>query len=218
MVRRVCVLRSGGEFGPEHVQWLAGKVDLLQWLVAETDVIGKADVLQCLSDVPVRGVPTIPLQHGWPGWWAKMELFRPDIPGDLLYLDLDTVVRGDLQPLIDAAGGRTTMLSDFYWPEHPASGLMYIAERDKAKVWQAWCRHPETHMRRRGGRGTLGDQGFLGRVLGAGVQRWQDVAPGQVASYKVHCRQGPPRDARVICFHGNPRPWAAQDDWIPPLC
>nr|WP_145924153.1 hypothetical protein [Halomonas elongata] len=42
-----------------------------------------------------------PLAHGWPGWWSKLELFRPH-GGDLLYLDLDTVVRGDLQPLIDA--------------------------------------------------------------------------------------------------------------------
>ncbi|MCH4563351.1 hypothetical protein MKP05_09435 [Halomonas sp. EGI 63088] len=211
MVRRVCVLRSGGDYGPEHVQWLAGRVDLLQWLV------GKSGVLQCLSDVPVRGVPTLPLAHGWPGWWSKLELFRPDIGGDLLYMDLDTVVLGDLQQLIDAAGGRTTMLSDFYWPERPASGLMYIAERDKARVWEAWRRDPAGHMRRRGGRGTLGDQGFLGRVLGDGVQRWQDVAPGQVVSYKAHCRQGVPPGARVCCFHGQPRPWDVRAEWVPEL-
>ncbi|MCK2183510.1 glycosyltransferase [Halomonas getboli] len=201
-VTRVCVLRSGGQYTPAHVQWLARQ----------------APGLVCLADVDVPGVPTVPLAHNWPGWWAKLELFRPDIAGDLLYLDLDTVVLGDLAPLIDATGGRTTMLSDFYWPEHPASGLMYIAERDKARVWDAWRRDPHAHMRRRGWRGTLGDQGFLGRVLGKGVQRWQYIAPGRVVSYKAHCQQGLPAGADVVCFHGNPRPWAATADWIPPLC
>ncbi|WP_289105821.1 hypothetical protein [uncultured Halomonas sp.] len=201
MTSIVCVLRSGGEYGTQHVQWLARQVDMLQ----------------CLSDVPVPRVPHILLQHDWPGWWAKLELFRPDLPGDLLYLDLDTVVLGELGPLIDAAGGNTTMLSDFYWPDRPASGLMYIAQRDKAAVWNEWIRDPEEHMRQPPGRGTIGDQAFIGRVLGEGVQRWQDVAPGQVASYKAHCRACVPNTAKVVCFHGNPRPWSAPDNWIPEL-
>ncbi|SDF69664.1 hypothetical protein SAMN05216571_101257 [Onishia taeanensis] len=217
MVRRVCVLRSGGEFGPEHVQWLAGRVDLNHWLARHDD-----NDIQCLSDVEVRGVPTIPLAHGWPGWWAKMELFRPDLPGDLIYLDLDTVVLYDLEPLIAAAAGRTTLLSDFYRPAQPASGLMYIAERDKARVWAHWMRDPAGHMARARTTACWGDQGILRQVLGDGVQRWQDVAQGQVVSYKAHCRQGIPAAARVVCFHGNPRPWAARDsnrnNWIPPLC
>jgi hypothetical protein len=50
-----------------------------------------------------------------------------------------------------------------------------------------------------------GDQGFLQSVLGD-CQRWQDVAGG-IYSYKAHCSRGVPADARVICFHGKPRPW-----------
>ncbi|WP_348826653.1 hypothetical protein [Halomonas sp. RT37] len=198
MTRIVCVLRSGGEYGTQHVQWLARQVDMLQ----------------CLSDVPVPGVPHIPLQHDWPGWWAKLELFRPDLPGDLLYLDLDTVVLGDLGPLIDATGGKTTMLSDFYKPDLPASGLMYIAQRDKAAVWNEWIRGPQHHMRRCRTPRRWGDQGFLASVLRP--QRWQDIAPGRVVSYKAHCRSGLPATADVVCFHGTPRPWAAKADWIPP--
>ena len=198
-MRKVCVLRSGGEYKPVHVQWLARQVP----------------GLVCISDVKVPGVETIPLQHDWPGWWAKMCLFKPGIiAGDLLYLDLDTVVRGDLSPLIKAAAGKTTMLSDFYWPEHPASGLMYIAERDKTKVWTEWMKSPAKHMARRGGCGTMGDQGFIGPILDP--QRWQDVAPGKVVSYKVHCKRTLP-SATVICFHGNPRPWNVRANWIPPL-
>jgi len=202
MTKTVCVLRSGGEFGPDHVRWLARQVP----------------GLHCMSDVHVSGVPNIPLRHRWLGWWAKMELFRPGPPHDLLYLDLDTVVLGDLAPLIDAAGGRTTLLSDFYRPAQPASGLMYIAHADKAKVWRHWCRSPAGHMARASTTACWGDQGILRQVLGDGVQRWQDVAPGQVVSYKAHCRRGVPAGADVVCFHGNPRPWDAKQSWVPPLC
>lgn len=197
MLTRVCVLRSGGEYKPRHVQWLANQVP----------------GLVCLSDIPVPGVDTIPLESDWPAWWSKIELFRPDIPGDLLYLDLDTVVLGDLEPFEDV--GTTTMLSDFYRPDLPASGLMYIAEADKQLVWDAFCADPCGHMRRCRTRRKWGDQGFLSEVLPA--QRWQDVLPGAVVSFKVDCRSGLPPDAKIVCFHGSPRPWDARAKWIPRL-
>jgi hypothetical protein len=41
----------------------------------------------------------------------------------------------------------------------------------------------------------------------------QDEFPGMICSYKVDCRKEPPEGARLICYHGNPRPkqtnWAA---------
>ena len=62
----VTVLRSGGEYGPRHVQWLARQIP----------------GLVCLSDRKVEGVETIPLRHDWPGWWAKMEMFSDVIDED----------------------------------------------------------------------------------------------------------------------------------------
>jgi len=49
----------------------------------------------------------IKLLHGddWPGWWAKMELYRPDLPtGRTLYMDLDSHVINSLQPIFDFEG------------------------------------------------------------------------------------------------------------------
>ena len=47
----------------------------------------------------------LPLKHNWPGWWAKVELHRPDLPeGRTLYLDLDTHIVGNLQPILDYEG------------------------------------------------------------------------------------------------------------------
>lgn len=186
----VCVLRSGGEYGPEHVRWLARQVP----------------GLVCLSDVPVPGVETVALRYGWPGWWSKLELFGGAIDGDLMYYDLDTVVLGPV-PVPD----RTTVLRDFYYPHRMGSGLMYIAKADKSRVWGAWCADPTGHMRRAG---RWGDQAFLQGFFGS-AQRWQDIAP--VYSYKVHCRQALPVDAAVVCFHGKPRPWACGAAWVPKL-
>lgn len=47
----------------------------------------------------------IKLKHNWPGWWSKIELFRPDLPeGRTLYIDLDSHVVGNLGPLFDHKG------------------------------------------------------------------------------------------------------------------
>jgi hypothetical protein len=60
----------------------------------------------------------------------------------------------------------------------------------------------------------LGDQGFLHEHIGDAA-KWQDTEP--VYSYKVHCKGKLPADAKVVCFHGKPRPWTVRDRWIPPL-
>ena len=61
----------------------------------------------CLTNDMKSKVPgqKILLKHDWPGWWAKVELHRPDLPqGRTLYLDLDTHVIRSLQPILDFPG------------------------------------------------------------------------------------------------------------------
>jgi len=36
--------------------------------------------------------------------------------------------------------------------------------------------------------------------------RLQDIVPGQLVSFKAQCSDGVPDDARVVFFHGLPRP------------
>ena len=33
-------------------------------------------------------------------------------------------------------------------------------------------------------------------------------------SYKYHCGDGLPDDARVVCFHGRPKPADVSDGWV----
>ncbi len=188
-----CVLRSGGDFRPEHVDRL--------WDGVSENFPGHS--FFCLTDMDVC-CESVPLKYGWPGWWSKMELFRPDLEGDFLYFDLDTIVLGDIP---DFAGlTRLTVLSDFHVPDRVASGVMFIPQVDRAFVWNAWMKDATGHMRRQGGRG---DQGFLQDLWGGAPERFQDRLPGQIVSYKVHVQANDkvPDDARVMCFHGRPRPW-----------
>ncbi len=189
---KVCVLRSGGDFRPEHVQWLARQVP----------------GIVCLSDVPVDGVKTIPLRMKWPGWWSKMEAFDTSlIAGDVLLIDLDTVVL-DLPEMPSV----TTVLNDFYRPQLMGSGFMFLTEADRARCWQAFNADPARHMRECVTRERWGDQGFLHPLIGHSA-RWGDEA----RSYKAHCKDGVPAGTKVVAFHGKPRPWHVRHEWIPPL-
>lgn len=190
----VCVLKSGGEYTPAHVQWLAKQVPNLI----------------CLSDVPVEGVNTVKLRKNWGGWWSKLELFSDIFSGDVLYFDLDTVVLCDVKDLYMS---ETTVLKDFYHPERMGSGLMYISQRDKRIIWKTFLENPMLNMAICQTRENWGDQGFLNEFIGK-AQKWQDVVKG-IYSYKVHCTSQLPSDAKVVCFHGQPRPWGVTKDWIP---
>jgi len=192
----VTVLRSGGEYTPRHVQWLARQVP----------------GLVCLSDCEVKGVPTVRLNHDWPKWWSTLNLFSDIIDGDLLHFDLDTVVLG---PLAEFKVGKTTTLADFYKPHLIGSGLMYISQADKPAIWSAFLSNPHLYMKMHRSFPLIGDQGFLyGRLK---AERWQNLLPGKVASFKVHCQDRVPQGVKVVCFHGQPRPWGIRRDWIPPL-
>lgn len=211
----ITVLRSGGEYKPEHVQWLHKQFP-------------KGYKSACLTDLVIHGITTIPLQYNWPGWWSKLELFRPDIKDDLLYIDLDTVITGDISELVSATNGNTTVLQDFYQGgDQIGSGLMYISKNDKNEIWKEFTSNPEQHMQRCVTREYWGDQGFL-QPFFAASQRWQRIIPDAVISYKKHiARKGlyaratgdgtVPHGTKIVCFHGNPRPWQIKQNWIPSI-
>lgn len=198
-----CVLRSGGAYRPEHVQRLASQ--------ARTFAPGEAIV--CLSDVGVPGVPTVPLSGRWSGWWAKLELFAPGMfprGARILYLDLDSTIVG---PLDDMIRRREPFLAlaDFYRrpPIQPTrglgSGLMMWTAGEQDDLYTGFAADAGGVMARYL---TGGDQRWIERERIKAVTFWDDVVPGQAVSYKVHCRdRGVPAGARVVCFHGRPKPW-----------
>lgn len=208
----VTVLRSGGEYEPRHVERLREQV--------EKHLPGALFV--ALSDQHLKTTRRVPLKHAsWMGWFAKFELFDPQLKGDILYFDLDTEIRGSLVDI--AVAGKLTLLRDFYRdgvhkPENGlGSGVMYLPEECRAEVWEAWNKNPARSMLQLRMLGK-GDQTFLESLWLQKAARWQDEVPGQIVSYKVHCnpqwKAGAtgkvPDGARVVCGHGRPRPWSPE--------
>lgn len=215
--RRVfLVCRSGGEYRPEHVRRLISQL--------------KDCEITVLTDFPAgdfEGAKVLPLLHNWPGWWSKMELCRPDIAGKFLYLDLDTTVHGRL-PDEYWRGAKSLGLAPFTAEEHAAmpewvqSGMLWLREEDRARIWERWMQNPEAHMAAHAPEkarvpGAWGDQSFLNEC-GIACGAWQDRFPNEIASYKMNwmpglARDGKPLDrskVRVLCFHGKPRPWEVE--------
>lgn len=198
-----CVLRTGGEYAPEHVEALYDQV-ARHWSGPLTFAVLTDAAPSAFADRPIK---VLPLRADYPGWWAKMELFAPweEFNGiDLLCFDLDTVIVGSLDDLRHPGG--LTLLTDFYKVALAQSGLMYLPAAERPAIWQAWSADPERMMRQFRGDGELLDYYWRHRA-----HRWQVLRPGAVVSYKVHVRQQPgqvvPAGARVVCFHGKPRPW-----------
>jgi hypothetical protein len=83
---------------------------------------------------------------------------------------------------------------------------MYLTQAARSEAWDAWMQAPADHM---DAAGPHGDQGFLGQLWGGKARRWQEALPGQAVSYKVDVVPAGriPDGARVVCFHGQPRPW-----------
>lgn len=190
--RVYAVCKQSAEYTPARVEWLRRQLPGFE--------------LAVLGDYPGA---TIPLLFDWPGWWSKLELCRPDIPGDVFFMDLDTVVLSGVEAFATRPRA-TTFLSDFYRPTLLQSSVMYLTAADRAYIWKRWTNDPAGHMAFYATQrpGLNGDQNFMNGVLGSKVARWQDDPTTPVCSYKVDMiRRGHKPTAGLIVFHGRPRPW-----------
>jgi len=155
----------------------------------------------CLTYDPVGVLcPTAPIDTDLPGWWSKLVLFKPHWAlkdRRVVFLDLDTVIVGNIDFLLEY-DGPFCILRDFYRPETYGSAVMSFAPGCE-EIWDTFQQDVMRTMH--------GDQDWLLQCIDPSLaDRWQDLYPGKIVSYKVHCSQGIPEGARVICFHGSPRP------------
>ena len=208
MLTVLCVLRSGGGYDAEWVRKLRDGV-------ARNLTIPHRFV--CLSDCDVP-CDRIPLEHDWPGWWSKIEMFKPGvITGPTLYLDLDTVVTGSLDGMAKLAYP-FAMLRNFHQPDYVGSGVMWFRDADTVphQVYEKFKRMPDAyiaHHDRVRVSSHLGDQAFIWDTLKGDIAKLDGLG---LKSYKYHCKAFLPEDASAVCFHGPPRlpevkaPWVAQ--------
>lgn len=193
MLTVACVLKSGGIY---DATWVARLRDGVARHLPMTYRF------VCLSDVDVP-CDRIPLEHDWPHWWGKIELFK--LTGPVLFFDLDTAIVGDIERIgVHAHSVHFTMLRDFYAADHFGSGVMSWFGNSRIRdLYEAFVREPEKQMSAR--RARMGDQAYIEETFNGKIRAWQDTVDDQIVSYKVHCRNGIPHGARVVCLHGLPK-------------
>ena len=185
----VLVLRGGGEYTVEHVTRLVNQIGRKHPVWVYTDV----------GDIP--GVETVPLLHGWPGWWSKMEMFRH--PRPFLYMDLDTTVVRPLKRIIEAAQPHSFVaLRDVYrGDKNPGvlqSSILYSNGSHRG-LYEAYRDNPRNIPG--------GDQIFMEKHVENPVF-WQDITD-EISSFKKPTN----RDPSVWIFHGKPRPWDVEKQY-----
>ena len=223
-------IKWGTEFSADHVNIL--------FKAACSNTSQKFDFV-CLTDnpdglddgiisypIPQTGLKEFPKSQGA---WPKVCLFHPDLLGKIeqvLFLDIDTVITGNIDPLFNDPGDKLRMLScgprwrnfDASLPCQPASGVLSYNLKCHTNIFEQFKNNPDQAYSN-----FELEQTFLGNTANA-----VDYFPLEwVQSFKYHLRRqfiadiflppkNPSEKSILVAFHGYPRPhqiWGQRQQW-----
>lgn len=206
MTFRIITVKWGNKYGAEYVNRLyksivreSGRSGFEFWCFTD-------DAADIDSEIICHPLPHAKELHTW---WNKVWLFGNEIPFDIgsriFYIDLDTLITGDIFPLLEVDSEKIIVLKDFYQgiartAGNIGSGLLLWNHGDYLHVWERFRDDWQSAIQQVH---PHGDQKWLEINIDE-WQHWQDLLPGKVVSFKVDCTNGLPDDARVVCYHGNP--------------
>lgn len=211
MLTVLTVWKSGGAFDKEYVLNLRRGVK--QNLDMEHRFICLTDTVKRRRKDKNNEIQWEPLKYDFPKWYSKAEIFRPDLEkfGPFLFIDLSSVIVGDLTDLATYEG-EVCVTRDF-WYDGPSQSVLYFEPGSLRHVWDRFISQPEYWI-------AEGDKmeppNFRDQILMSHLELpyWQDEMPGQVVSFKTHCANGIPENARIVKFHGKPRPHDFKEGWV----
>ena len=175
-------------------------------------------------DAGVEALPLPPIhlpeKYRWT-FWRKLSLFDPalGLEGPCLYLDLDVVIVGDLQPLLANWSGRPRFIKSWVGPKTERrpkfdrinSSVMLFNGATCGKVLDFFQANRERVLE-----SYPGDQGFVYDCLAEDAEFFD---AGLCVSFKKHCiprfpcnllrRPRVPANASIVVFHGKPDPHEA---------
>lgn len=204
MTTYVTVLKSGGTYTPEWVRKIKAAI--------ERQSKGFVEFV-CLTDTPLPSdIYAIPLEFDLPGWWSKLELFRPELftRDPIVYLDLDTLVLRDPKMLERQSSGFTAV-NDFYHPGRLNSCAMSW-QGNYSFILRKFLINRELLMAKYR---KAGDQAYIEDVMAHMKSDFQFYPSHVVQSFKKSGRTMKPTDATVVQFHGRPKPDASETPpWV----
>ena len=208
----VLVLKNGKGFGFRDVELIVRHITGLWQAEVPPRIICLWD--KASEHYNLGNVELIPLRNKWPGTWSRMELYSPEMEQyrPFLYIDLDTAIIQSLENIFDMVKDPTQFitLEDFYQKRKLATGLVWFpAGSEKLQIiWKAWAQAKHNPRKRM--------DFFLRKVINPDTF-WQNLT-NTIHDFKPSKQPlmaAIPRKANLICFHGNPRVFAAQDiQWV----
>ena len=199
-------------------------------------------IMHCITEdkggidpnINIIPLPTIPNDQNVNGWWYKPYIYSKDIPieGTILYLDLDIVISGNIDKLIDFYPGKFCALRDFTRAMRPGwqkynSSVLRFEKGQLDVVWRDFIKNPKLVMRRH-----FGDQDWLYEKANGMAQYFPDP---WILSWKWEIRKDkrwkpggtkgnrtlatiedvvPPEHCSIVVFHGDPNPHNCLDPYI----
>jgi hypothetical protein len=160
-----------------------------------------------LDDIEVRKLN--PPQ--WKGNLPKTYLYSPEagLTGRVICFDLDNVIVGDLSDIAAYNGPlcvRGRRRQDGL-PNQPDGDILSF---DAGKVQHLWEKANNPKLAKL----TQGREREFILLAAPDCDQWQDVCPGQIVSYRYHCRAGLPQGARIVSMHGRVRQHQVADSFI----
>jgi hypothetical protein len=178
----------------------------------------------CITAAELWGVDTLDPLCDFPGWWQKVGLFSPAMPvGTNLYLDLDVSVIDEIDSLANWCLERLDQDPEVIccpanWAQSGHGGcqssfLMWRTTDRISPIWSNFDPNQAIWPPENGPGQLWGDQEWLTLARDQNLVRVEHTPPQWIVSYKYHCKTGIPHSARVIVFHGQPKPHDLVDLW-----
>jgi hypothetical protein len=137
-----------------------------------------------------------------PGWWAKIDLFQPGrFSGRVVYFDLDTVIVGSLDALVQHKG--TVHLTDWGWPKNMYGNAIMVW--DAGEHEEIYTRYTPAVAKR-----LRGDNDWMFELGG-----WDRLPKGLNVSYRYESKAAPPAGAVTVSMHGRPKCHEITWGWVP---
>jgi hypothetical protein len=204
----IICLKWGTKFGPEYVNNLFNAI-----LKHSTVPVNLHCFTEDASGITVPNVKIHPLPFDTlEGWWNKLYLFSNDLPiphGEkILFVDLDTLITRSIDEILYLDVQPIVVLRDFYTgiaqsvigENNMGSGFMMWNHGSYSHIWTRFIKNPQKIIK---SIHPHGDQRWV-QMNTPDRMYWQDIFPDRVVSFKVHCREGLPEKASVVCYHGKP--------------
>ena len=218
--RVVLTMKWGKAYAADYVNVLYGGVKAhlpgeFRFVCLTDDPTGIRPEVECMP-IPDMGLPARGFTSGA---WPKIAVFKPKhdgLTGRALFIDLDSMICGDLTAMFDQPG-RLIMIHEWLrpidrikWnpPVRGASGVFAFTFDDLAEVHNSLAKDPNHWV------ATIqNDQRFMEHII-PNRAFWPET---WVRSFKRHVLPGPglnwfmkpglpPAGCKVLAFHGRPRP------------